>query len=295
MAPSKARIWAKMAENRGEIAQRIQKLNGFSDQLIGGKNRPGAHPADARAEHVESSTAEPVKTVAHCCPQKIRRDTRRAGQSRSVWPLRSAAHVYARRSRYHGGSSGAVLPPGQLLAVTVRHFTMVMFQPTPAGSCALPGSGREAMRRDERDPGGMREERAGISRAGSRAVLISCRLARLGLLNFIMLSRQDQTGTNEVDGMERGDAADGMEVQEVDDPSSKVLMTDPLRCILISGLKRPREPSKFTWKTGLKKKIQEFVTGTWNQGPAIGLRSQTMRSQMRMSARLASRQTTMSM
>ena len=75
MAPEKARIWAKMAENRGETLNRIQKLNGFSDLKTGGRNRPGACHPDARTGHVVGR--EPEKTVAHCC-QKSRNLTRRA-------------------------------------------------------------------------------------------------------------------------------------------------------------------------------------------------------------------------
>ena len=89
MAPLKARIWSKMAEDRGETAQRIQNLNGFSDLMTGRENRRGVRPPAACIEHVVDTAAELVRRVAHCCsqkPQKDRLQTRRAEQARSAGP-----------------------------------------------------------------------------------------------------------------------------------------------------------------------------------------------------------------
>ena len=293
MAPSKARMWAKMAENRGEIAQRIRNLNGFNDPMTGEENKQGACPPDARTGHVAGHTTEPVKTVAHCCPQKSRRQTGRAEQRRSAGPLDSWEHMCGWRSRSQGESSGVVLPPCQQQAVIVQHFVMVISEPTLQGAGALPGDGKGGMRREEGDPEGMCKENRRISSPGSSAFLLSCQLNGTSLLNSIELSRQDQSGTSEMDGMERRDAADRTEAMEVADPSIKVSATDLHPCTRNCGRRKPQGRSRYTWTTGPKKRTQGFVTEIWSPNLVIGPRSQTMRSRTRLCSRLGCRPTTM--
>ena len=295
MAPLKARIWAKMAENRGEIAQRIRNLNGFSDRKTGEKNRQGARTPDACTEHVVDPAGEPVKTVAHCCPQKGRQQTRTAEQRRSAGPSRNSGRMCGWPTGCRGESSRAVLPPCQPQAVTVQHFVMVLSQLTLECSCAPHGDGRGDLRRDERVPGSMRKETGRSSGVSSSPVLLSCQLNGTSLLDFVEISRQDQTGISEVDGMEHGDAASRLEAGEVVDPSTRVTMTDLPLCTPTNGRRRPKERSRYTWKTGLGKRIPGFETKTWNQSPVIGPRSQRMRSRMRLCARLGCQQTTMFM